>query len=117
MVKILKSLYNGFRGIKLMIITQRNAQIHTGFTLLGLALGAYFPIKVFEWLAILSAMGLVWVAEAFNTVAEWLVDEIHPHYNQNAGFIKDMAAGGVLLASIFAAAIGLVTFVPEFLNN
>lgn len=113
MVKVLKSIYHGFQGIRQLIITQQNAQIHTGFTLLGLGLGIYFPIQSFEWLAMLSAMGFVWLAEALNTAIEWLVDNVYPNYNKQAGLIKDMAAGSVLLASIFAAAIGLVIFVPK----
>ena len=41
-------------------------------------------------------------AESLNTAIEKLADFIHPDHNKKIGFIKDVAAGAVFFASIFA---------------
>lgn len=59
--------------------------------------------------------GLVWLAEAFNTAVEGLCDRIHPEFDPAIGRIKDLGAGGVLVASIAAALIGVLTLGPPLL--
>jgi diacylglycerol kinase len=56
---------------------------------------------------------MVYIAEVFNTAIEKLVDLLSPQYNPKAGLIKDIAAGGVLVASIFAVITGLILFLGK----
>jgi len=58
---------------------------------------------------------LVLAAEAINSSIENLVDLINPDFNDKAGKIKDLAAGGVLLAAIAAALAGLLIFIPKII--
>ena len=59
--------------------------------------------------------GLVWVTEILNTCLEKLADfitlEQHPHIK----YIKDLAAGAVLVAAIIAVVTGLLIFIPKVL--
>ena len=109
----LHSFRVALKGIKTLIVTQTNARIHLAISLVVVGLGLYYPITFTEWLFIFLAMGLIWSSEALNTAIEWLVDDLHPHQHPTAGKIKDVAAGGVLLAACFAGIVGLVIFVPE----
>jgi diacylglycerol kinase len=56
----------------------------------------------------------VLTAELFNTAVESLVDIISPHYSKKAGFIKDVAAGAVLIAAVVSVIIGCIIFIPKF---
>ena len=62
------------------------------------------------------AVGSVLAAEAFNTAIETLADAVAPERNPAIGKTKDLAAGGVLLVSLAAAAVGLIVFVPRFVQ-
>ena len=66
-----------------------------------------------RWLVI--AIALVWVTEAINTAVEELCDRVSPEFDPSIGRVKDIAAGGVLAASIASAVIGLLTLGPPFL--
>jgi diacylglycerol kinase (ATP) len=57
---------------------------------------------------------LVWVAEIFNTVIEQVMDFISPTYHPQVAFIKDLAAGAVLISAVIAAITGLIVFIPKF---
>jgi diacylglycerol kinase len=60
--------------------------------------------------------GLVFGAETVNTSIEKLVDLVSPQKNELAGKAKDMAAGAVLICALFAAATGLIIFIPKVWN-
>ena len=112
----IKSFGYAFKGIAVLIVSQPNAWIHALATLVVLSLGLYFEVSATEWCFLILAMALVWVAEAANTAIEFLTDLASPDYHPLAGKAKDVAAGAVLLAAIFAATIGGIIFVPYFLN-
>ena len=52
-------------------------------------------------------------AEAFNTALEYLTDLVSPGHHELAGKTKDVAAAGVLLTAVGAAAVGLIIFLPK----
>jgi diacylglycerol kinase len=79
-------------------------------------LGFFFSISHAEWLAIVFAIGIVIVAEAFNTAIEIDIDLTSPEYHPYARDTKDVAAGAVLLAAIMAAIIGIIIFLPKIFN-
>lgn len=60
-------------------------------------------------------IGFVLTAEAFNTAIEKICDFIHPELHPKIGKIKDIAAGGVLIAVLTAVVIGLIIFAPKLI--
>ncbi|MDD4490799.1 MAG: diacylglycerol kinase family protein [Paludibacter sp.] len=107
------SFKNAIRGIRMVIKSEKNMQIHLVVAVLVLIAGWLFNINTTEWLLCLLCFGLVFGAEMVNTAIETLVDLISPQKHELAGKAKDMAAGAVLLCAIFAACIGLIIFVPK----
>lgn len=97
-------------------MTQRNARIHAVLTVLALGLGVGLKLTAGEWIALVLAMGGVWVAEALNTAVEFVVDLVSPQPQELAGWAKDVGAAAVLLASIVAAVIGALIFLPKLLG-
>lgn len=102
-----------FVGVADLLKTQPHARWHllasAGVVGLGLALG----LDRGEWLALILAMALVWVAEAVNTAIELACDAITLERNPLIGRAKDMAAAAVLLAAGFAMVVGAVVFWPR----
>ncbi|MBO9699223.1 MAG: diacylglycerol kinase family protein [Sporocytophaga sp.] len=108
--KNLKSYNYAIKGLKHLLMLENNARIHLAATLFILALSAYFNIEETEWLWIILAITLVWIAELLNTAIEKIVDFISPEYHPTAGKIKDLAAAAVLIAAIFAIVVGVIIF-------
>lgn len=60
------------------------------------------------WWAIgVLAVGLVLIAELFNTALEALADRLHPELHPEIRAVKDIAAGAVLLSSVVALMVAL----------
>lgn len=110
--RYVQSFGYAFSGIKKVFISERNFRFHSLAAILVVSLGFVLNITHTEWLFVILAIGLVITAEALNTAIEKLVDLVSPEKNTKAGWVKDVAAGAVLLASICAFVIGLLVFVP-----
>lgn len=111
----LKSFRHAFRGVALLLKGEHNAWIHLTVALLVIAAGCFFRITTGEWIAVVIVIGLVFMAEAFNSAIEALCDHVTPHYSPTIKRIKDLAAGAVLIAAIAAAIVGLIIFLPKLL--
>jgi diacylglycerol kinase len=108
----LASFTYAFRGLYHILKYEHNSRIHLLAAIMALALGAVFHISLTEWLIIILCIGLVFLAEITNTAIEMLVDMISPQKNEKAGRIKDIAAGGVLVASMVSLVAGIIVFLP-----
>ena len=62
----------------------------------------YFEISKSDWLFKILAICLVLTAESLNSAIEKIADFIHPDFNKKIGFIKDISAGAVFFAAVFA---------------
>ncbi|MFD2144106.1 diacylglycerol kinase family protein [Mucilaginibacter antarcticus] len=67
-----------------------------------------------EWMWIVACIAIVLMAELFNTALEFLVDLVSPEYNELAGHVKDIAAGAVVIAALFAVIEGLIIFFLKY---
>ncbi|MCH4170448.1 MAG: diacylglycerol kinase family protein [Lactobacillus sp.] len=69
------------------------------------------PSTSFLWLGLV--IFLVFQAELWNSVAEYLVDlSTKRKFNPLAKVIKDLSAGIVLLTALFSVVVGLIIFLP-----
>ncbi len=112
MNKLVKSFGYAASGVWKLIKSERNARIHLLATVVVIIAGCIADINRYEWISICVAIGLVWSAEAFNTAVEKLTDLESPEQRPQAGFIKDVAAAGVLISACVAVAIALFVFIP-----
>ncbi len=102
-------------GIGYLIRSQRNARIHIALTMVAIILALWLKISSVEWAVLSLTVGLVFLAEAFNTAIEATVDLMSPDTHPLAKIAKDTAAGGVLIAAITAIVIALFLFLPPLL--
>lgn len=111
--KRLNSFGYAFKGIGAAFWYEPNMKLHVVGAIEAVFLGWFFEIKNLEWCWIVLAIGLVWMAEIFNTSVEKLTDLVSPEYDELAGRVKDLAAGAVLMAALTALVIGFLVFWPH----
>ncbi len=116
MRKRIASIGFALEGIVAMLRTQPNSWIHAAATVVVVALGLHLGVHRIEWAFLVFAIALVWVAEALNTGIEFLADAAVPDQHSLIKHAKDVSAGAVLLASIAAAIIGALVFLPYLLR-
>jgi len=109
----LESFGYAARGIATMLRGEANARIHAVAALVAVGAGLGFGIERGEWLAIVLAIGVVFMAEGFNTAFEALCDVASPGRHPLVERAKDVAAGAVLLAALAALVVALVVFGPR----
>jgi diacylglycerol kinase (ATP) len=110
-----KSLKYAFSGALKLIATEHSVMVQFTLALALQFAGFYFNIDKTEWLFQTLAIGLVLSIEGLNTAVEKVADFIHPDFNYQIGFIKDIAAGAVFFAAITAIAIGFFIYLPKFI--
>lgn len=101
-----------FSGWWFVIRTQRNAWIHTVFSITVILLCLWLGLSRVEWALIIIAIAMVWTAEFINTALEAMVDLASPSQNQLAKVSKDVGAAAVLIASSASFVIGLLVMGP-----
>ncbi len=116
LLKSLKSFRYAIRGVGKVIRYENNAKVHFMATIAVLVAGFYLKISLRDWCILIIGIALVWITEIINTAIEKLVDLVSPLQNEKAGTIKDIAAGGVLVASIGAVVMGILVFI-QYLKN
>ncbi|MFI5154550.1 MAG: diacylglycerol kinase family protein [Chitinophagales bacterium] len=104
-----------FNGIRKFIFRERNARWHLLATIIVAGASIYFKVSSAEITLLIVLIGLVWIAEMFNTCIEKLIDYISDEHLPVLGYIKDLAAGAVLVASICAFIAGLIIFIPKII--
>lgn len=110
------ALYHAMNGLIAIYKTERNFRFHILVSIIVILLSLLLKLTLHEWLWIALAIFSVLLSEIINTLCESIVDlVVGNHYNELAKRIKDIAAGGVVLSSIFASAIGLLIYLPIIL--
>lgn len=106
------SIVYALNGV-LRLLYEPNARMHLLATLLVLAAGLYLGIDGSEWILIIIATGLVWIAEAFNTAIEKVCDyACEGEWHQLIKHAKDISAAAVLIAAAVSICIGIFVFLP-----
>lgn len=102
---------NAFKGIRLALKSERNIRIHFVAALLVITSGIVLKFTPVEFTLILIAIALVIIAEMMNSAIEFTLDSVfHNRYSKLVGMAKDIAAGGVMVATFISIAIGILLF-------
>jgi diacylglycerol kinase len=112
MRRFLTSVRYALSGIALAVRKERNMRIHLIAAAVVVLLALWIGLRPVEWAVLLALFGLVIGLELVNTAVERVVDLVSPERKPLAKEAKDAAAGGVLAAALFAAAVGLILLGP-----
>lgn len=115
--RVLNSFKLAWEGLSYVLSSQINMKIHffVAFFALILAMWVDLPFSQFVW--VLFSIFFVLCMETINTAVERTVDLITSDYHPLAKLAKDISAGMVLLASLFAMLVGLLVFTEPVLSQ
>ena len=111
------SFADAFRGIGACIRSERNMRIHLVMCTYVLFFASRLSLSRGELACLFLAIGSVMAAEMLNTAVEKLCDFTQKNRNRYIRFVKDVAAGGVLLAAMGALLVGVVILFRPALWN
>lgn len=112
-VNRIKSVRYAFKGAYFLVKTETSLKIQFIIAIIVIAGGIYYNISLTEWIVQFLAIGMVMSVEAINTAIEQIANFIHPEFHVKIGLIKDISAGAVFIASIFASIVGLIIYLPK----
>lgn len=92
---------------------ETNGQIQLCVAVAVIIAGFVFGLSAIEWVIILGCIGLILALEMVNSAIEKLCDLVHPEKHPTIKFVKDVAAGAVLWASVITVVIGAIIFLPK----
>lgn len=101
----LRSFKHALTGILENFKLGLNTKIQWLATIIVITSGFLFHFTMTEWIAVTICIAMVLSMEAINTAIELLADEITLEKRESIRKIKDLSAGGVLLASICAVIV------------
>lgn len=114
--QLIKSFNYAGKGIWLTFKEEQSFRVQLFFAVLVAALMIFFPLTTAERVLLILAIAMVLVLEIINSIFERIVDVYKPRLNPYVREIKDMMAGGVLIASAGSVAIGILIFLPYILD-
>lgn len=113
----LKSFKTALNGLFLSYKTQKNFRKHVLAAIIVLFLACFLRFDAIEFCILFFAIGFVMVSELFNSVIEYSLDAYYKNkYSKLVKFAKDMAAGGVLIATFISVLIGIILFGSHLFN-
>ncbi len=107
---VVESFNYAIDGIFEAIRTERHMKFHGFATIIAVMVSIFSDMNRYEIIALGGAITIVWVAELFNSAVESVVDMVTQQYNPLAKKAKDIAAGAVLISSLYAIFVGYMIF-------
>ncbi len=112
---LIVSMRFAVKGIAAFFRSELHAVYHTLAAIAVIIAGFAFGVNRYEWAVLIIAITLVFISEIMNTAVEKMMDLLHPGRHEQAGLIKDLAAGFVLFSSFTAVILGIIVFYPYIL--
>lgn len=110
-----KKFKSAFQGVKTGVLYDHSILIQLVFGGVAIAFFAVIGISSTDWMFVLSAVFIVLITEFLNSAVEDICDLLIKNYNLHVKEIKDIAAGAVLLAAIYAIIIGVIVIIRRFI--
>jgi diacylglycerol kinase (ATP) len=113
--RVFKSFKYALEGISYVFSTQNNMRIHLWVAIAVLILSLILDVPAYQLLLVFFSIVFVMCMELINTAIEKTVDLYTSEFHPLAKIAKDVAAGAVLFAAIFAFIIGVYVFADPLL--
>lgn len=109
------SFIGALNGLFIVLKTEKNAKIIFIIGIISIILGFLLKLSLNEFIILIIVTIFVFTCEVFNTLVENILDIINPDDDPRIKILKDISSAAVLLASLGAALIGLIIFVPKII--
>lgn len=110
--KRIKAFGYAFSGIGSAFTQEAHLKIHLAATVTVICAGFYFSILPVEWCILILCCALVISLEMVNSAIENTCNLVTTSHNPKIKYIKDVAAGAVLVASLASLIIAVIIFKP-----
>jgi diacylglycerol kinase (ATP) len=107
---IIQAFNAAIEGILYTFKSERNMKIHYFVAAIVLVASLFFGLTKLEMIVLIFAISLVVISEMFNTAIEKTIDMVTETYHPLAKIAKDVAAGGVLIATLNSVVVGYIIF-------
>jgi diacylglycerol kinase (ATP) len=107
---------DAFRGLRRSFRTQTSFAVHVAAAVAVVAVAAILQVSPVEWALLVLAIGGVLAAEVFNTAVESLARALDTGIHPRVRDALDMASAAVLVASLAAALVGMIVFIPHIVR-
>jgi len=104
---------SAFAGLWLAIRTERSFAVHLPMAATVAVFAALLSVSLIETCMLILCVSLVLTAEILNSAIENLARETSREQRPGIAAALDMSSAAVLVASLGAAAIGAIIFLPK----
>lgn len=104
---------NALNGIIHAFKTEKNLRLDYLIGALVFVVSLFFDFSKLELICLVITIGFVIFAEMINSTVEYIVNLVKTEYDLNAKAAKDIAAGGVLIASAISVIVAYLLFVDK----
>ena len=116
MKKFLRSVAYASNGIRYTFATEKNIRVLLLIVIAEISTAIFLEIPTLELLLLLWVAAVLFALELVNTAVERLADRVTKQLDAQIGIVKDVMAGAVMIASLFAALIACVIFYQPVLK-
>lgn len=110
--KFYKSIRYALRGLAFVFKNEHSFRVQVLVASIVILAMFYFPLGLWERVALLVLITAVLVLELINSVFERISDSLKPRLSPMVKDMKDIMAGAVFLSAVVSAVIGLIIFWP-----
>ncbi|MEA1926458.1 MAG: diacylglycerol kinase family protein [Patescibacteria group bacterium] len=110
--KLIKSLSHAFSGFGFILRREQNMKIELIAAALVIIAMIITQVRTWEAVVLTIMISAVLILETLNTALEQFINMLKPRVHPKAKILKDLMAAAVFLASITAAVVGILIFLP-----
>ena len=110
--RFLNSFKFSWEGLKYAYLHEQSMFIHALATILSVLLGLIFHIHRYEWIIIITLLGVIAIIELLNTSIEAVCDTVTKEHHPFIKIAKDTASASVFIASMATFIVELFIFIP-----
>jgi len=105
-----------FEGLVVAGKKERNFQFHLVAAVAVILVGLFSRLSIIEWILIILCISGMFSLELINSALESVVDLASPEIHDLAKQAKDMSAAAVLVFASASAIIGILIFLPKWME-
>ena len=113
--RLFKSFRYALHGIRVVFRDEQSFRLQAIAGVGVIVLALVLQVRTSELIVLLLLIGAVLSLELINSIFERIVDSFKPRLHPAVADIKDIMAATVLIASLVAAVVGAIIFVPRLL--
>jgi len=110
----MKKFKDAFNGL-IIAVLHKAVCIQIILGLLAVIGGFIVKLDYYEWLAFIVCIGLVIMAEIFNTAVEKIGDYLNINKDEKIKVIKDLSSAAVLVSAICALVVCIIVVIRRII--